>query len=136
MKALNILAVLFTFVALGQTVRGEEKLFVDSDYPSAQAQAKAKEKMVMIDFKAEWCGPCKVLDRTTWKDEGVISAVKEKAIAVKIDVDDNRDLAMRFAIRSIPTIIFLDSDGNEVTRFVGYRDADRFLKEFESIGES
>lgn len=112
-----------------------DELFVDSDYASAQAQAKAKEKMIMIDFKAEWCGPCKVLDRTTWKDEKVIESVKSKAIAIKIDVDQHRDLAAHFAIRSIPTIIFLDSDGNEVKRFIGYRDADRFLEEFESVGE-
>ena len=112
-----------------------DELFVDSDYASAQAQAKAKDKLVMIDFKAEWCGPCKVLDRTTWKDENVIESVKEKAIAIKVDVDQHRDLAAHFSIRSIPTIIFLDSDGNEVKRFIGYRDADRFLEEFNSIGE-
>jgi thioredoxin 1 len=134
MKKRFLFSALAALFFASMSARADE-LFVDSDYASAQAQAKAKEKMVMIDFKAEWCGPCKVLDRTTWKDEKVIESVKEKAIAIKIDVDQHRDLAAHFAIRSIPTIIFLDSDGNEVKRFIGYRDADRFLEEFESVGE-
>ncbi len=131
----NALFAAFALTLIASLSARADDLFVDSDFASAQAQAKAKEKWVMIDFKAEWCGPCKVLDRTTWLDEKVIESVKEKAVAIKIDVDENRDLAARFSIRSIPTIIVLDADGNEVTRFIGYRDADRFLSEFEAIEE-
>ncbi len=113
-----------------------EELFLDGDFEAAQAAAKSANKLVMIDFKAEWCGPCKMLDRTTWKDEDVVSAVKEKAVAIKVDVDKHRDLAAHFGIRSIPTVIFIDADGKEVSRFIGYRDADGFLEEFGKIGNS
>ena len=90
----------------------------------------------MIDFKAEWCGPCKMLDRTTWSDDEVIDSVKEKAVAVKIDVDQHGDLASKYGIRSLPTIIFTNADGEVVSRFIGYRDAEGFLKEFNRFGNS
>ena len=113
-----------------------EDLFFEGDLAAAQKEAKASSKLVMIDFKAEWCGPCKMLDRTTWKDENVISSVKGKAVAVKVDVDENRELASKYSIHSLPTVIFIDGDGNEVSRFIGYRDAEGFLKEFGKLGSS
>ena len=135
MKITTFLIALLSLLTFSQLAAAGD-LFVDGDYAAAQQQAKASSKLVMIDFAAEWCGPCKMLDRTTWKDEGVISALKDRAIAVRVDVDENRDLAARFRIRSIPTIVFLDSDGKEVRRLVGYLDAEGFLEEFQKLGKS
>ncbi len=113
-----------------------EDLFFEGDLMAAQKVAKSTRKLVMIDFKAEWCGPCKMLDRTTWKDENVISTLKDKAVAVKVDVDENSELAAKYSIHSLPTVIFVDGNGNEVSRFIGYRDAEGFLKEFSNLEES
>ncbi|MGK0239086.1 MAG: thioredoxin family protein [Verrucomicrobiia bacterium] len=135
MKIATFLTALLALITLSQSaVAGD--LFVVGDFAAAQEKAKASGKLVMIDFAAEWCGPCKMLDRTTWKDEGVISAVTEKAVAVRVDVDENRELAARFRIRSIPTIIFIDGEGKEVSRLIGYRDAEGFLEEFQKLGKS
>ena len=113
-----------------------EDLFFEGDLMAAQKVAKSTRKLVMIDFKAEWCGPCKMLDRTTWKDENVISTLKDKAVAVKVDVGENSELAAKYSIHSLPTVIFVDGNGNEVSRFIGYRDAEGFLKEFSNLEES
>ena len=113
-----------------------EDLFFEGDLMAAQKVAKSTRKLVMIDFKAEWCGPCKMLDRTTWKDENVISTLKDKAVAVKVDVDENSELAAKYSIHSLPTVIFEDGNGNEVSRFIGYRDVEGFLKEFKNLEES
>ena len=135
MKIATFLTALLALITLSQSaVAGD--LFVVGDFAAAQEKAKASGKLVMIDFAAEWCGPCKMLDRTTWKDEGVISAVTEKAVAVRVDVDENRELAAQFRIRSIPTIIFIDGEGKEVSRLIGYRDAEGFLEEFQKLGKS
>jgi len=112
------------------------KLFIDGDLAEAKQLAKESGKLVMVDFKAEWCGPCKMLDRTTWSDGNVIESVKEKAVAIKIDVDENGDLASKYRIRSLPTIMFLDEEGKEIHRFIGYRDASGFLKELGRVGKS
>jgi thioredoxin len=113
-----------------------EDLFFEGDLMAAQKVAKSTRKLVMIDFKAEWCGPCKMLDRTTWKDENVISTLKDKVVAIKVDVDENSELAAKYSIHSLPTVIFVDGNGNEVSRFIGYRDAEGFLKEFSNLEES
>lgn len=113
-----------------------EDLFFEGDLMAVQKVAKSTRKLVMIDFKAEWCGPCKMLDRTTWKDENVISTLKDKVVAIKVDVDENSELAAKYSIHSLPTVIFVDGNGNEVSRFIGYRDAEGFLKEFSNLEES
>jgi thioredoxin len=113
-----------------------EDLFFEGDLMAAQKVAKSTRKLVMIDFRAEWCGPCKMLDRTTWKDENVISTLKDKVVAIKVDVDENSELAAKYSIHSLPTVIFVDGNGNEVSRFIGYRDAEGFLKEFSNLEES
>ena len=75
------------------------------------------EKPVLIDFFATWCGPCKmmapVLEQLSREMEG-------KAKIVKVDVDESEDLAVRFGIMSIPTMI-LFKDGNAVEMAVGFQ---------------
>ncbi|MBQ0150918.1 MAG: thioredoxin [Bacteroidales bacterium] len=75
----------------------------------------ASSKVVLIDFWATWCGPCRILSPTV--DE--IAAEYEGRVAVaKCNVDDAQDVAMQFRIRNIPTLIFL-KDGEVADRTVG-----------------
>ena len=113
-----------------------EDLFFMEDLMAAQKVAKSTRKLVMIDFKAEWCGPCKMLDQTTWKDESVILSLGWTSLSFKVDVDERSELAAKYSIHSLPTVIFVDGNGNEVSRFIGYRDAEEFLKEFSKLEES
>ena len=75
-----------------------------------------KEK-ILVDFYANWCGPCKMI---TPELERVVSAVK----VVKVDVDQFENLAKEYGVMSIPTLILFDN-GKEVKRTVGFIDRDR-----------
>jgi thioredoxin 1 len=83
---------------------------------------------VMVDFTAVWCGPCKMLDPViTQLSQDWIGKVK----VVKLDVDDNSNLAMQFGIMGVPTLI-LFVNGNPMQRLSGYQPKDRILSKFSS----
>lgn len=96
----------------------------------ALAKAKAENKLVFVDFYADWCGPCKMLDRTTWKDAKVKEWLSKHTIAVKVDVDRDAASAQKYKVEAMPTMILLAADGKEKKRIVGYRDAQQFITEF------
>ncbi|MEM0983387.1 MAG: thioredoxin [Planctomycetota bacterium] len=79
--------------------------------------------VVLIDFWAEWCPPCKILGPTI--DE-IAGEVGESIAVTKLDVDHNKELAAKFGISSIPTVVIL-VDGKEVERFVGVQPKDVYL---------
>ena len=73
------------------------------------------EKLVIVDFWATWCGPCRMLSPLL--DE-VEAEMEDKIVVVKVNVDDADEIAMRYRIMSIPTLIFF-KDGQMVDRTVG-----------------
>lgn len=74
-----------------------------------------KEGSVVVDFYADWCGPCKMLGPIVEKISGEYDGTVKFA---KVDVDANQDLAQRFQVMSIPTMIFF-KDGQQVERTAG-----------------
>jgi thioredoxin 1 len=75
----------------------------------------AAEGLVMVDFWAEWCGPCRAVAPVL---EELAEASDGEVTLLKVNVDENPGLAARYEIRSIPTILFV-KDGEVVDRVVG-----------------
>ena len=71
--------------------------------------------LAMVDFWATWCGPCKMLSPVI---ESIGGQYEGKVLVGKVNVDEEPDLARRFGVMSIPTVIFL-KDGKEIDRKVG-----------------
>ncbi len=76
-----------------------------------------KNGVVLVDFWATWCGPCKMLAPTI---EELATEYKGRAVVGKVDVDENPDLAERFGIMSIPSV-FVFVDGEVKEKLIGYR---------------
>ena len=74
------------------------------------------EKAVLVDFFATWGGPCKMLSPVL---EGVAEILKDKVTIVKVDVDRSPDLAAKFGVMSVPTMIMF-KNGRQVDAFSGY----------------
>ena len=83
---------------------------------------------VLVDFWAEWCGPCKQIDPVIRE----IATEKAGALTVaKLNVDDHGDIAMRYNVMSIPTMIVF-KNGAEATRLVGARGKAALLRDLEN----
>ena len=83
---------------------------------------------VVVDFWASWCGPCMILAPVMEELDGELPQIK----FCKVNVDDERDLAMEFQIDSIPTLLCVKA-GHVVKRLVGYREKDALKKELEAL---
>lgn len=75
----------------------------------------SKNKTVLVDFWAEWCGPCRIIGPVI---EELANEYEGKAIIGKLDVDSNQESSVKYEVRSIPTIITF-KDGEIVDRQVG-----------------
>ena len=100
-----------------------------------QAASAGGKRFVLVDFYTVWCGPCKKLDETTWKDHAVMNWLSEEAVCVKVDAEKDEPLAEKYRINVFPTVLLIRPDGVEIDRLVGYRDAKTFLADArEALG--
>ncbi len=89
-----------------------------------ETEVNGSDMPVLVDFWAPWCGPCKMLGPTI---EQLASEYAGKAKVGKINVDDNQDLAARFGIRGIPTVM-LFKGGKSIGSFVGLKSKEELAK--------
>ena len=98
------------------------KTFTDADFGES-----VKSGLVLVDFWAEWCAPCRavapILEEIATEKEG-------KLVVKKLNVDENPDVTQRLGVMSIPTLI-LFANGEEKARIVGARAKEQLLKDIE-----
>ena len=132
---LTVLAVMFVLVGLLvfntrqkmkslKDVKESDKIKVFTDQ---NFQNKIKTGMVLVDFWASWCMPCKMMVPVL---NEVAEEVNGKVTIAKVNVDEQKATAAKFGIRSIPTMV-LFQNGKEVKRIVGVKTKDYLLKEFD-----
>lgn len=99
------------------------------DKSSFEEAVLKSDKPILVDFWAEWCGPCKSLGPVL--DE-VASEMGERAQVLKCNVDENGELAQQYGIRGIPTMIFF-KNGEAAKTLVGVQTKDEIKKTLEEL---
>jgi len=100
-------------------------------YEAGKALAETEKKPMLIDFKTDWCGWCRKLERDVFTHEDVVACCKQ-FVCIEVDGTNRRDLATAFSVRSYPTAVVLDHTGRELRRIVGYRPAARYVAELQT----
>ncbi|NBB85268.1 MAG: thioredoxin fold domain-containing protein, partial [Bacteroidetes bacterium] len=103
------------------------------------AEAQAAGKPVMMDFYADWCIPCLELERVTFTDD-TVRALGDEFVRLKVDLTqfnspEAEAVREQYAVAGVPTIVFLDPDGEEVqnARVVGFLSPTRFAERMQQV---
>ena len=96
---------------------------------SANFEELTSKGLVLIDFWATWCGPCRMLGPVL---DQVADEMGDEAVVGKINIDEEQDLAVKFGVRSIPALFIL-KDGEVVESFVGVKDKSTLVNSLKSV---
>lgn len=130
MKKLQVLVLLlFAFVLHANA----QKMQVVKDMEVAKEKALSSNKMIIVDFTATWCGPCRKLEQDLW-DTKEFKALGDKYIFLKVDVDKNRALAAKYQVRSIPKVMVLTAKEEVLYTESGYQPSN-YLEKFRSLSK-
>lgn len=91
---------------------------------------KIKKGITLVDFWAEWCGPCRMAGPVV---EELSEEYKDKVLVGKLDVDAESDIAQKFGVMSIPTVIIF-KDGQEMGRQVGFSGKSGYIQLLQKAG--
>ena len=140
MKKEIILVKVFLIIALclgtfakgvAQSHKTNDKIhFIEDAWADALKQAAAQNKYIFVDAYASWCGPCKMLKATTFKDAKVASFFNQNFINVALDMEKGMGpkLAAEWQMQAYPTLIIFTPKGKPVSGSVGYIKADELLR--------
>jgi thiol-disulfide isomerase/thioredoxin len=90
-----------------------------TSFEDARKIAIATNKLILVDFWAVWCGPCKTMDSESWSDPEV-QGMMDSFVPLKIDIDTEKVLSSKYSVRGIPYVFILDPNGEVVFQKMSY----------------
>lgn len=154
-QVISITALLLLTVALGALAGDDKKSgatkpteIVWMSYDDGLVKAKAEDKHIFVNFTTSWCGWCKKMNKTTFKEGVILDILADSFVSVKVDGDSKRELDIdgykiteqnltrsEFQVRSYPTYYFLTPEGGKLGAARGYQNKDQLSKYLTYVAE-
>jgi thioredoxin-related protein len=124
------------FVFLTVILFAQESIqFQDLPFKELIAKAKKENKIIFIDAYASWCGPCKLMEKNVFTKKSVGDYYNANFVNARFDMEkgEGREIAAKYGVRSYPTYLFLNGDGELVSQNLGYMEESVFLAMAQDI---
>ncbi len=103
----------------------------EDTFEGAMQRARTEGKPIMIDFYADWCGPCKDMEARTYPDSNVIEQ-SQNWVTVKVNGEKRPDVMQAYGVTGYPTLLFAQGDGKPVASTTGYMDAPQLVSTMQA----
>jgi thiol-disulfide isomerase/thioredoxin len=117
------LLVLIILVCALENVRADNWM---TSFEEAQKMALATDKLMLVDFWATWCGPCKQMDADSWSQDEV-KLLMQNFVPVKIDIDSHQQIAIEYGVKAIPFVFIMDGNGKVLYKEMSYKDKNQVI---------
>lgn len=126
------------WLVLGSTLCWSQVDFLELTLEGALAKSRAKNKLVFVDFRADWCKPCVEMENTTFKDKLVGEKIDQNYIPIQVDVDffAGMDIQEAYNASVLPTLLLLNGKGDVQLRMIGQKNSVGLLKELGLIEDT
>ncbi|QNL22124.1 thioredoxin family protein [Hyphobacterium sp. CCMP332] len=129
MKNFILSTFILIFFTASHSAEAHKFNFISGSWEEILSKAEAEDKLIFVDFKASWCGPCKWMEKNAFNDKNTADFFNENFFYVSVDVDtEMRELVSQVNPRSVPTLIFFNSKGEIVLKDEGALGSELLMK--------
>lgn len=130
--AIALIGTALLLPGITQAGHGEGGIPWTEKIKGALAEAASTDKPVFVDVWANWCVPCKHMDKTTYVDPAVVKLMQD-FVPLKVDQDSSEVFCERNNVEGLPLVLYLDGEGREIGRRMGLQETDTLLESMQIV---
>lgn len=132
-RAIVILVLFLSVLTLMSFDPAKGVTFHKGSFQSVLFKAKQENKLILLDFYADWCAPCKIMEQSTFKDARLAQYLHENFITYKINIEDLDGIPYKnkYDIKLLPTLLVVDASGSEMKRFEEGMNSSKLLRKLQ-----